>query len=117
MKWPFVSRKKYDDLIESNKKLFEFNNLPVEERIEFTKDRLIIEYGSGLNALKAWAKIFTTAFCEMAAQNYIEMTLGEGRDKYVCTVRRYLGKTPHQLRKEAEEKLADLSSRLDEDAE
>jgi len=109
----FVTKKKYNKLEQEVERLNKLLNMPQEERVEYYKNNLSITYETSTDALKAWAQIITSAFIEMGAPNYIEMTLGSGVDKYVCTVRKYFGKTPDQCRKEAEAKLQEAEARLE----
>lgn len=109
----FVSKKKYNTLLADFESLKNLLQMPEVERLEYYNNNLTANF-KPVEALQAWAKIFTSAFIEMNAPNYIEMTLGSGEDKYVCTVRKYSGKTPDQCRKEVESKLAEVLKQLEE---
>jgi hypothetical protein len=108
----FVSKKKYKKLEEDYNKLLEISSLPPLEKIEVFKNNIEIKFGSPMEALTAWAQIITKAFIDAGAENYIEMVLGGGKDKYVFTAKKFMGKTPHDLKREAEEKVKILEEEL-----
>lgn len=108
----FVTKKKYNNLLADFEALRNLHDMPEIERLEYYNNNLTATF-KPVEALQAWAQIFTRAFIEMNAPNYVEMTLGSGVDKYVCTVRKYSGKTPDQCRKEVEAKLAEVMKQLE----
>ena len=64
-------------------------------------------------------EFFASMICEFykanGGENYVEMRLANPKDpaeQYVVTVRKLLGKTPHELRVEAESKLTAERARL-----
>lgn len=63
-------------------------------------------------ACRLLAESFAEQFVESGALNYLEMTLESRRampgERFVVTMQRCAGKTPHQLRAEAERELAEL---------
>ena len=108
----FVSKKKYKELEERYNKLLEMETMPTIEKIEIMKNNIEIEFGSPHEALEAWSQILTKALLDAGAANYIELVLGRGEDEYVCTVRKFFGKTPDRLKREAEEKVRLLEEEI-----
>lgn len=108
----FVSKKKYKYLKKKYDELVETSLMPSVEKIELFKNNIEVNFGPAKEALHAWAQIFTKAFIDMGAQNYIEVMLGVGKDKYVFTIRKFFGKTPHALREEAEKKVKALEEEI-----
>lgn len=108
----FVTKKKYKKLEEEYNKLCDLVTMPTVEKIEIMKNNIQVQFGSNYDALIAWSQIFTRVFVECGAGNYLEMLLGSGKDQYVCTVRKFLGKTPDQLKREAEDKVKVLEEEI-----
>lgn len=108
----FVTKKKYKQLEEKYNELLELETLPTVEKIEMMKNNIQVEFGSNQEALVAWSQIFTNVFVECGAGNYLEMILGKGTDRYIFTIRKFFGKTPDQLKREAEEKVKTLEEEI-----
>ncbi len=64
-----------------------------------------VEVGNRASECMGWAFAYYLSN-HPEAPNYLEVTLGNGADKIYVTVQRPTGKTPHQMRLEAEGKLA-----------
>lgn len=81
----------------------ELFNLSMEE-LHFEKGSLQIKLAGELGRLFAIG--FAGAFLEAGAENYLEMEFRDHRpavpERYVLTIQRVLGKTPHQLQRAAE---------------
>lgn len=108
----FVSKKKYNELEKRYNELFDLSSIPPIEKIEIMKNNIEIQFGSTNEALVAWSQILTKALLDAGAANYIELVLGSGKDQYVCTVRKFFGKTPDQLKREAEKKVKLLEEEI-----
>jgi hypothetical protein len=119
----FVTKKKYKELEEKYKllqkefeNLVEFQFIPYIERVEILKDKIEAEFGGPREITDALTSLLTQSFMYMNIENYTETTfnlsIGKQPNCFVCTVQKCNGKSPHQLRREAEEKVKVLEDKL-----
>jgi hypothetical protein len=119
----FTTRKKYKELEEKydllQKKFKEFVDLqllPPVVRMEVLKNAIEIQYEGPIEVINAWAQLLTKAFVSIGANNYTEtifkLNFGHSPDEFICTIQKLQGKSPHQLKQEAEEKIRVLENKI-----
>ena len=96
-------------LQKSNDRLYNALSNPLLTGIQINNGSLDIGFAKDEAGPKMLAGMFYGMFLEHPeAVNYLETTLSYPEGSIVVTVQRWDGKTPHQLRLEAEQELHDL---------
>ena len=102
-------------LQKSNDRLYNTLSNPLLTGIQINNGSLEIGFAKDEAGPKMLAGMFYGMFLEHPeAVNYLETTLTCPEGSIIVTVQRWDGKTPHQLRLEAEQALSDLKNSLSE---
>jgi hypothetical protein len=105
----FAPWREIERLQKSNDRLYSALSSPLLTGIEINNGSLEIGFAKDEAGPKLLAGMFYGMFLEHPeAVNYLETTLACPEGSIIVTVQRWDGKTPHELRLEAEKELFDL---------
>jgi hypothetical protein len=111
----FLTERRYKKLLIEYQDFVEQQSLPELEKLEIYRQNLQAQFKTPEAILQVWAALISNSFMELGIQNYYEIELelkAKGSEPFICTIQKLNGKTPHQLRVEAEEKVKELENQL-----
>ena len=98
----------YDHLIEQQ-------SLPELEKLEIYKQNIQANFKTPEGILQAWSCLISSSFMKLDIPNYYQIAIqlkAKDSEPFICTIQKLNGKTPHQLRVEAEQKVKELEKQL-----